>query len=411
MSVTDSIRVALAALQANKSRSALTVLGIIVGVAAVVCMVAVGAGAQARITDNIQALGSDLLYVIPGPAQEGGTQLATSTYTLTEDDAEALRKQITGVQVVAPLVAQAGQLIAGNRNWAATVIGNDGEYLLAREWRLAAGRSFRGDETENAAKVVILGKLVAQKLFGSENAIGASVRLQSVPLTVVGVLEGKGETAAGHSQDNIVIVPLQTARSRLLAGGEHEANRSSLDYVLVKARPGIQLNALAAQISVLLRQRHHLREGVPDDFRVQNPADILVAQQGSIRAFTVLLASIASVSLIVGGISVMNIMLVSVTERTREVGLRMAVGARRSDIRNQFLIEALALAVIGGLTGLLVGWAAAAVVAHYAGWPVLISPSAAVLAIVFAGGIGLGFGFYPAYRASSLDPMNALRFE
>lgn len=411
MGIADCILIAFGTLRSNKLRSALTILGIIVGVAAVVCMVAVSAGAQARITDNIQTLGARLLYVLPGAAQSGGVQLAASTHTLSEDDAEAIGHEVPGVQVVAPLVAQVAQVIVGDRNWAATVIGNNGDYLLAREWPLATGRSFSTAETDGSAKVAILGKLVAEKLFGTGAPIAATVRIQNVPLTAIGVLEGKGETAGGHSQDNVVIVPLRTARSRLLAGGEHEGSRDALDYVLVKAKPETSLAMLADGVKTLLRQRHRLTRDVADDFTVQNPADILAAEQGSVRAFGILLAAIASISLLVGGISVMNIMLVSVTERTREVGLRMSVGARRRDIRNQFLVEALALATIGGAAGLLVGWAAAAGVALYAGWPVLINPLAAVLAMVFAGGIGVGFGFYPAYRAASLDPMNALRFE
>ncbi|MGE5269800.1 MAG: ABC transporter permease [Thiohalocapsa sp.] len=411
MSGLDSVLIAFGALRTNKLRSALTILGIIVGVAAVVCMVAIGAGARARITDNIQTLGANLLYVIPGAARSGGVRLASANNGLSEDDAEAIQREVPGVQLVTPLVARGAQAIAGNRNWAVSVVGNNGDYLLARDWPLLAGRAFRDDEVDSGAKVAILGKLVAEKLFESGDPIGATLRIRNVPLTVIGVLQGKGETAGGHSQDNVVLVPLLTARSRLLAGEAHQGNRFALDFILVKARNAAALPALSRQVTALLRQRHRLREGNPDDFRVQDPAELLTAQEGSVRAFGILLAAIASVSLVVGGISVMNIMLVAVAERTREVGLRMAVGARRRDIRTQFLIEALALAGVGGVLGFLAGAAAAAAVANYAGWPVLISPFAAILAIATAGGVGLGFGLYPAYRASRLDPMQALRFE
>jgi putative ABC transport system permease protein len=391
-------------------------LGIVIGVAAVVCMVAVGAGAQSRVSEQIRGLGTNILYILPGAAQEGGAHLATGTrHNLTDDDAAAVVQEVAGIEIASPMIARTAQVIAGNRNWSTTVSGNDSGYLLAREWGLVAGRTFSAAEIDSGGKVAIIGRVVAERLFDGQPRLGDTLRIGSVPFTIIGVLDKKGQNAAGGSRDDVVIIPLATARSRV-PGSDSEVNRRAVnrravDFIIVKFQGSGALEPIKRQITEVLRRHHRLNSNAPDDFNIYNPADILAAQKGSARVLGLLLASIASVSLIVGGISIMNIMLVSITERTREIGLRMAVGARRRDIRRQFLIEATVLAVIGGAIGVAIGSAAAVVLAFYSGWPVLISPWAVVLACGFSTLVGLIFGAYPASRAARLDPMVALRYE
>jgi putative ABC transport system permease protein len=398
-------------LRGNKTRSALTALGIIVGVAAVVCMVAIGSGARTKVTEQIRKLGTNLLFVVPGAADDRGVHLASGTgHTLTEEDAEAIRRELPEVLIAAPIVTRDGQVIAGNKNWSTTVVGNNSDYLVAREWPLTDGRIFSADEIDGGAKVAIVGQVVADKLFDGADPVGESFRIGAVPFTVIGVLDKKGQSASGRSQDDIVIIPLITARSRVL-GNRQATNRGAVDYVLVKADDGVSIDAVKPRVRAVLRETHRLRGDAADDFTISNPADVLVAEESSAVVFGALLAAIASISLVVGGISIMNIMLVSVTERTREIGLRMALGARRRDIRNQFLIESVLLALAGGVIGTLVGALAAIGIASLGDWPVLISPAAVLIACGFAGAVGIVFGLYPAWRASRLDPMVALRFE
>ncbi len=413
MTYLESIRIAWRTLGTNRARSGLTVLGIVVGVAAVVCMVAVGAGARSRVTEKIRGLGTNILYIVPGAAQESGARLAGGTrHTLTDEDAAAILREVAGVQIASPMIYRTAQVIAGNRNWSTTVTGNDTGYLLAREWALVAGRTFNQAEIESAAKVVIIGQVLAEKLFDNQPSPGGTLRIGSVPFTIIGLLDEKGQNASGQSRDDVAIVPLTTARSRVPGlENEGEINRQALDYIIVKFYDAATLEQVEQQITELLRQRHRLKSDAPDDFSIYNPADVLATQEESARIFGILLASIASVAMIVGGISIMNIMLVSISERTREIGLRMAVGARRRDIRRQFLIEAIVLAVIGGAIGVALGSAAAVVVALYSGWPVLISPWVVILACGFSTAVGLLFGAYPASRAARMDPMVALRYE
>ena len=411
MNVLDSLQLATRALRVNKLRSALTMLGIVVGVAAVVCMVSVGAGAQAEVSERIRTLGANLLLVMPGALNSGGARLESGTQpTLTEEDAAAIRRALADVQVAAPLLSHAMPLVAGNRSWTTLVAGINPDYLVAREWQLAAGRSFTGSELETAAKVAIVGSIIVDELFEGRAGFGETFRIGNVPFTVIGVLDKKGLGPAGRSQDDVVFIPLSTAKSRVL-GAVHGTTRDALDFISIKVADASAIPDVQADIEALLRQRHRIRADAPSDFRIENPADVLNARGASARVLGYLLIAIASVSLVVGGISIMNIMLVSVTERTREIGLRIAVGARRRDIRRQFLIEALTLALAGGLFGAFLGAAAAVAIALKAGWPILISPWAIVLACGFAGVVGISFGLYPAHRAARLDPIVALRFE
>lgn len=407
----EGLRIATRALRVNKLRSALTALGIIVGVAAVVCMAAVGAGAQAEVSERIRTLGANLLLVTPGAQNSGGARLESGTLpTLTEEDSAAIRHELVDVQVAAPLLSHSMPLVAGNRNWMTLVAGINPDYLVAREWPMARGRSFTSGEIGSAAKVAVVGSVIIDELFEGRTGIGETFRIGNVPFTVIGVLDKKGLGAAGRSQDDIVFVPLSTAKSRLL-GAVRGTTREALDFISVKVADAAAMTAVQGEIEALLRQRHRIREGAASDFKIENPADILTARGASVRILRMLLIAVASVSLIVGGISIMNIMLVSVTERTREIGLRMAIGARRGDIRWQFLIEALTLALLGGLVGALLGAGTAMAIAWKAGWPVLISPWVIILACGFAGFVGISFGLYPAHRAARLDPIVALRFE
>jgi putative ABC transport system permease protein len=411
MSPLESLRIATRALRVNKLRSALTMLGIVVGVAAVVCMVSVGAGAQTEVSEKIRTLGANLLLVMPGARNSGGARLESGTQpTLTEEDAAAIRRELVDAQVAAPLLSRSMALVAANKNWVTLVAGINIDYLVAREWQVTDGRSFTGDEIASGAKVAIVGSVIIEELFDGRAGVGETFRIGNVPFTVIGVLDKKGVGAAGRSQDDVVFIPLSTAKSRVL-GAVRGTTREALDFISIKVSDATAMSEMEREIEALLRQRHRIRGDAPSDFRIENPADVLVARGAAVRILGILLIAVAAVSLVVGGISIMNIMLVSVSERTREIGLRMAVGANRRDIRWQFLIEALILALIGGLVGAALGAAAAVAIAWKAGWPILISPWAVILACGFAGFVGISFGLYPAHRAARLDPIVALRFE
>ena len=411
MSALESLRIAMRALRVNKLRSVLTVLGIVVGVGAVVCMVSVGAGAQAEVSEKIRTLGANLLFVLPGAKNSGGARLESGTQpTLTEEDAASIRRELVDVQVAAPLLSRSMPLVATNRNWVTVVAGINADYLVAREWQIASGRSFTSDEITSGTKVAIVGSVIVEELFNGRAGIGETFRIGSVPFTVIGVLDRKGLGAAGRSQDDVVFIPLSAAKSRVL-GAVRGTTREALDFISIKVSDASAMPEIERELEALLRQRHRIRGDAPSDFRIENPADVLFARGAAVRLLGSLLIAVAAVSLVVGGISIMNIMLVSVTERTREIGLRMAVGASRRDIRWQFLIEALILALMGGLVGAISGAVAAVAIALKAGWPILISPWAIVLACGFAAFIGISFGLYPAHRAARLDPIVALRFE
>jgi putative ABC transport system permease protein len=410
MSFVALLRIALRALAVNKLRSALTMLGIVIGVGAVIVMIAVGAGAQLRVEEQIRALGSNLLLVMPGSTTAGGVRMGFgSGSTLTEDDVVAINREIPEA-LAAPALRGSAQTIWGNSNWSTQVFGVTPEYLDVRQWPLVAGRSFEPAEMAGAAKVCLIGATVAKQLFGGADPLDQSIRIKRVPFTVIGVLDVKGQSLMGTDQDDLILVPIKTARSRVLGTASAARNRT-VGTIWVKAADGVDTKVIEQQVRSLLRQRHRIQAGADDDFSLRNLAEVMAAQEASSRVLALLLAAVASVSLLVGGIGIMNIMLVSVTERTREIGLRMAVGARTRDILGQFLVEAVTLSLIGGLVGVALGIGGALAIAELAGWRILISPQAVALAVAFAFVIGVFFGFYPARKAARLNPVEALRFE
>jgi putative ABC transport system permease protein len=405
-----TLKVALAALRTNKLRSALTMLGIIIGVGAVIAMAGVGAGAQARVEDQIKALGSNLIIVLSGNVTAGGARMgAGSQPTISEDDAYALQREIASIQAAAPQLRGGGQVVFGNSNWSTSILGISPEYFTARNWSTTSGRPIEPADVDASAKVVVLGQTVARNLFGEADPVGETIRVRRVPHVIVGVLERKGQSMIGQDQDDVVLIPISTARKRVL-GGQQVKSRS-VQSITVKVQDGQNVADAEQEMRDLLRQRHRLQPTQEDDFFLRNLAEVLAAQEASSRILALLLAAIASVSLLVGGIGIMNIMLVSVTERTREIGLRMAVGARGRDILLQFLVEAVTLALIGGLAGIAVGVGASLAVGHFADWRTEMNASAIILAVTFAGAIGVFFGFYPARKAARLAPIDALRHE
>ena len=404
------IRIALRALRVNKLRSILTMLGIIIGVGAVITMIAIGSGAQAQIEEQIKALGTNLVIVLPGSVTSGGVRMGSgSRSSLTDDDAMAMQRELSDVQAAAPTLRGTGQVVFGNTNWSTTFYGVTPEYFEVRNWTIASGKGFDATDITGAGKVVLLGETVARNLFGDGDPIGQTVRVRKVPMEVIGVLERKGQNLMGQDQDDVILMPISTARNRVLGGTQ--AKLRSVGSISVKVREGADMAQAEAEMRTLLRQRHRLQFGQDDDFSLRNLSEVLGAREESSRIMTLLLAAVASVSLLVGGIGIMNIMLVSVTERTREIGLRMAVGARAKDILSQFLVEAVTLALVGGLVGIVVGVSGSIAIAHFAGWRTALNLNAIVLAVGFAAAVGIFFGFYPARKASRLLPIEALRYE
>jgi putative ABC transport system permease protein len=405
-----SIRIALRALRVNALRSALTMLGIVIGVGAVIAMVSVGQGAHARVAEQIQSLGSNLIVVLSGSVTAGGIRMGVgSQQRISEDDAVAIAREVPAVQVAAPAVRGTAQVVAGNLNWSTAVLGVTPDYFEARDWPVIDGRTFEPEDVDGAMKVAILGQTAAGNLFGDGDPIDQIIRVRAVPFTLIGLLGSKGQTSWGQDQDDVVLIPLTTAKRRVL--GVTHANPRAVNSISVKIRSGEDMAAAEAEIRTLLRQRHRLAPGQDDTFWLRNLAEVLETQEQSARVMTHLLAAIASVALLVGGIGIMNIMLVSVTERTREIGLRMAVGARSRDILLQFLIEAITLSLIGGLIGIAAGIGASRAISHFAGWHTALAPEAVGIAFVFAAAVGVFFGFYPARKAARLDPIEALRYE
>jgi putative ABC transport system permease protein len=410
VSILGLLRVAMRALAVNKLRSALTMLGIIIGVAAVIVMIAVGAGAQARVEEQIRSLGSNLLLILSGTTTAGGVRMGFgSNLTISEDDAAAIPREIPQT-MSAPALRGTAQVVWGNQNWSTVIFGVTPEYIDVRQWELAAGRLFDTTDMVGATKVCLIGQTVARQLFGGTDPIGQPIRIRRVPFTVIGVLETKGQSMMGTDQDDLILMPISTARKRVL-GASNLAKQRSVGTIWVKVAEGYDMKTAEEQVRALLRQRHRLQPGQDDDFSLRNLEEVAATQEASSRVLALLLAAVASVSLVVGGIGIMNIMLVSVTERTREIGLRMAVGARTRDILGQFLVEAVTLSLIGGLVGVVLGMGAAFGIAQLAGWRIVVAPQAVLLAVAFAFVIGVFFGFYPARKAARLNPVEALRFE
>ncbi|MBP8976863.1 MAG: ABC transporter permease [Bacteroidetes bacterium] len=405
MKILNIIISALRALQRNKMRSFLTMLGIIIGVAAVIMMLAIGEGAQYAVKQQIASLGTNVLIITPGSLQQGGVRIgAGSAITLTEDDAYAIKNECPAVAYVSPGLRAGGQVIAGNMNWATGVEGCSADYLLIRQWSVEYGEFFTEADVKAASKVCVLGKTVADNLFPDSSPIGQTIRIRNVPFRVVGVLSAKGQDAMGNDQDDIILAPYTTVLRRL-------SRSPYLRYINVSAISPENIPVAQQQITELLRMRHRIQEYEQDDFTIRNQSDIAQAATATSQILTILLASIASVSLIVGGIGIMNIMLVSVTERTREIGIRMSIGARSRDILTQFLIEALVLSLLGGIIGIILGVLGSRLISRFAEWPTFITAFSIILSFGFSIAVGIFFGFYPARKAALLNPIDALRYE
>ena len=405
MRIPPTFNVALRALRRNKLRSVLTALGIIIGVGAVIAMVGIGNGAKAQVEAQIASLGQNVILIFSGSTTSSGIRTGWGgAGTLKIEDAEAIRREVPGVIGVSEEVVSTTQVAAGNQNWFTRIYGESADYFDIRQWPLADGAPFTSQDVRSANKVCVIGRTTATQIYGNENPIGQILRIKEVPFTITGVLTPKGLSTQGVDQDDIVIMPYTSAMKRVIGG-------TTLRNINVQIGDPQQLEAAQQQIISLLRQRHNIRPGRDDDFTVRNQQEIAQAATATTAVMTVLLGSIAGVSLVVGGIGIMNIMLVSVTERTREIGVRMAVGAHGSDILTQFLIEAVTLSSVGGVIGIICGIGASKVLSTYAHWPTLISISSIAIAFLFSAAVGIFFGFYPARKAAALDPIEALRYE
>jgi putative ABC transport system permease protein len=400
-----TLRIALRALARNKLRAFLTMLGIIIGVGAVIAMVAIGEGAKSTIRAQIAALGTNVLIVLPGSNVQGGVRAGSGNVnTLLDSDAKAMARELPSVAFVSPVLRRQDQVVAGNLNWGTLAQGVAPEFQQIRDWQVAEGRFLHEGDMDSAAKVAVIGQTVARQLFGNDDALDAVIRIRNIPFRVVGVLGAKGQTGQGTDQDDTIMIPYTTMQKRLM-------RITWVQSIVVKAVSAERVEEAQEQITLLLRQRHRIGPEREDDFNVRNLSDIAEAATTTARVMAVLLGSVASISLLVGGIGIMNIMLVSVTERTREIGIRMAVGARSRDIMLQFLVEAVVMAATGGLIGILLGVGSSEVIKQWAQWPTLIDPAIIAIAFLFSGAVGVFFGFYPAKKAANLDPIDALRYE
>jgi len=399
------IRVAGDSIRKNKMRTLLTMLGIVIGVGAVIIMVAVGQGAQQGIANQINALGTNLLIVTAGSSNQGGVSQGAQAFNrLTVEDAEKLRSEGTLFAGVTPVINTRTQVIGGGTNWRTTINGVSTDFQTIRDWQTQSGTFFTESDVRGLRKVAVIGTTVAENLYPGTDPVGSQIQIRNVPFTILGVLTPKGQNAGGQDQDDIVVIPYTTAQSRL-------AGNTRIWQILVSAASPQDIGPAQAEVRAIMRESHRIPEGDEDDFTVRNQTEIATAAQGTTKIMTWLLASIAGVSLIVGGIGIMNIMLVSVTERTREIGIRMAIGARGSDVLTQFLVESIVMSVLGGAVGLAVGVGGAQVLAHFTGWSTSVPVQAVALAIGFSAAVGVFFGYYPARKAAALDPINALRYE
>jgi putative ABC transport system permease protein len=405
----NSTLAALRAIRVNKLRSALTMLGIVLGVSSVTVMMAVGGGASQRIQTEMRNLGANTVVLNSGALKKSGVSKGQgSRPSVTLADAQAIENEVSAVAATSPQHNYAGmQLIYGNANWSTLVSGTTPEYLTIRNWTVSRGRAFDRADVVQGSKVVVLGRTVAEKLFGNQNPVGQEIRINRIPMTVIGELTAKGQSLAGLDTDDTAIIPISTALNRVM--GRNPANPRAISGVIIKVRDGVKMASAFREIRQVVRERHGLLPAQEDDFHLINLTEVMKAKEDSARALGILLASIASVSLLVGGIGIMNIMLVSVTERIREIGLRLAVGARRSDILSQFLVEATTLSLMGGIAGVALGVGGAAAVQRYANLGVVLNGQLSLVAMAFAAAVGIFFGFYPAWKASLLQPVEALR--
>ena len=407
MTLLDTILSAMGALRQHKLRSSLTALGIIIGTSATIAMMAVGAGAREQVAAQVRSLGSNLLIVVSGNINQSGVRLgAGATPTLTDEDAAAIAREIPSVQVTSSLVRGNIQVVADAANWATSVFTVDVGYLEVRDWEVESGRSFEPEEATRGSQVALLGQTVSRQLFQDQDPIGREVRIRNVPFRVIGVLARKGQSTAGQDQDDALLIPLVAGRRVL---GSNPVKSRSVAGILVKVREGLDMNQAQEEVQSLVRQRHRLQPLQDDDFTVKNLSEVTSAKEAGARTLSVLLASVALVSLATGGIGILNIMLVSVTERTREIGIRLAVGARRKDILWQFLLEAIGLSIIGGVIGVTVGAVASLIISRLADWSLIIDPWSVTLAVTSSVLVGVFFGWYPALRASRLQPVEAIR--
>jgi putative ABC transport system permease protein len=406
----SSIRIAFTALAMNKLRSALTMLGIVIGVASVIATVAIGSGATQRIQDQIASIGSNIIIVTPGSTSSSGVRLGTgNAVTLSEADAKDIPPQCPDVALTAPYIRGAVQVVNGNNNWATTVYGVTPDYLTIRQLTVEEGAEFTQQDVDSANKVAVLGKTPVDNLFSGADPIGQTVRIKNVLFTVAGVLTPKGQSAQGQDQDDVILLPISSAKRKVI--GAKSANADAVDTIMMQAKSAAQIQAAQDEAEALLRQRHHLQPAEEDDFSIRNLQELFAAQEASSSIMAIMLAAVASVSLVVGGIGIMNIMLISVRERTREIGLRQAIGAKTRDILSQFLIEAITLSIAGGFAGVLLGITVSALISRLAGWQTSVGPGAVALAVFFSALVGIGFGYYPARKAAFLDPIEALRAE
>ena len=408
MDFIQTLKIALRALRTNKMRSFLTMLGIIIGIAAVIAMMAVGSGASYVISQQIASIGSNIILVIPGSMTSGGLRMGSgNSQTLTSDDVRSIMTECPSVLYASGTTRTTSQVVYGNMNWSTVIMGATPELFDIREWGVTSGRSIGQQDVDGAAKVCLLGQTVSDNLFSGEDPIGKIVRIKKIPFTVIGVLDRKGQSPQGTDQDDTIFVPLRTAQVKL----SRSSFPNTVSAVIVQARSEAQLPKAEEEINSLLNQRHRITNGKDPDFTTRNLSEILAVAEQSSQAMSLLLGAVASISLIVGGIGIMNIMLVSVTERTREIGIRMAIGARKNDILLQFMTEAVLLTMLGGLIGILLGAVGATVVSKILEWPTLISIESITIAFFFSGAVGIFFGFYPARKAAGLNPIDALRYE